>query len=248
VVGLVGPNGCGKTTLLRIIAGQESADTGSVRLHVPGLRLGYLEQGQRYAEGDTLADFLQVGERALETAAARVAQPGDVITVHEGVYRERIDPPRGGLSDEKRITYRAAPGEKVVIKGSEVVTGWTRAGKGVWKVSIPNALFGKYNPYKDVIHGDWFNGRGRDHHTGEVYLDGVALAEAASLDDVMKAAESSRPLWYCEVDDVNTTIWADFRDADPNAACVEIHVRESCFYPDTPGRNYITVRGFRMSQ
>ena len=33
------------------------------------------------------------------SAAARAAQPGDVITVHEGVYRERVDPPRGGVSN-----------------------------------------------------------------------------------------------------------------------------------------------------
>jgi len=37
------------------------------------------------------------------SAAARVAQPGDVVTVHEGVYRERVNPPRGGESDAKRI-------------------------------------------------------------------------------------------------------------------------------------------------
>ena len=36
-----------------------------------------------------------------------------------GTYRERINPARGGESDEKRIVYRAAPGEKVEIKGSE---------------------------------------------------------------------------------------------------------------------------------
>jgi ATP-binding cassette subfamily F protein 3 len=73
-LGLIGPNGCGKTTLLRIIAGQERPDRGSVQFSPPTLRLGYLEQGQRYAERDTLADFLQVGETALEAAAARVAQ------------------------------------------------------------------------------------------------------------------------------------------------------------------------------
>ncbi|MFA7006738.1 MAG: DUF1565 domain-containing protein, partial [Verrucomicrobiia bacterium] len=50
--------------------------------------------------------------------AADLAQPGDVITVHEGIYRERINPPRGGSSDKKRIVYQAAPGEKVEIKGS----------------------------------------------------------------------------------------------------------------------------------
>ncbi len=58
------------------------------------------------------------------SAAAAIAQPGDVVTVHEGVYRERINPPREGTSDKKRIVYQAAAGEKVVIKGSEVVKGW----------------------------------------------------------------------------------------------------------------------------
>jgi ATP-binding cassette subfamily F protein 3 len=43
-IGLVGPNGCGKTTLLRIIAGQETADDGHV-VAENGLRLGYLPQG-----------------------------------------------------------------------------------------------------------------------------------------------------------------------------------------------------------
>src|ERR1039457_6559907 len=54
------------------------------------------------------------------SAAARKAQPGDVITVHAGTYRERVTPPRGGESDAKRITYQAGAGEAAVIKGSEV--------------------------------------------------------------------------------------------------------------------------------
>ena len=64
--------------------------------------------------------------------AADAAQPGDVITVHEGIYRERVNPPRGGTSDEKRIVYQAAPGETVIIKGSEVVTGWVKIKSGLW--------------------------------------------------------------------------------------------------------------------
>ena len=58
--------------------------------------------------------------------AADLAQPGDVITVHEGVYRERVNPPRGGTSDNQRIVYQAAPGERVEIKGSEVVEDWVK--------------------------------------------------------------------------------------------------------------------------
>jgi ATP-binding cassette subfamily F protein 3 len=43
-VGLIGSNGCGKTTLLRILAGLEEADGGQV--HKPAnLRIGYLPQG-----------------------------------------------------------------------------------------------------------------------------------------------------------------------------------------------------------
>ncbi len=102
--------------------------------------------------------------------AADLAQPGDVITVHEGTYREEVNPPRGGTSDKNRITYQAAKGEHVSIRGSEIVTGWTKEG-GVWKTEIPHTLFGDYNPFADVISGDWFKDKGRDHHTSCVYLD-----------------------------------------------------------------------------
>ncbi len=178
------------------------------------------------------------------SAAAQVAQPGDVITVHEGTYRERINPPRGGTSDAKRITYQAVKGEKVVIKGSEVVSGWKQTQKGVWKVTLPNALFGDYNPYKDAIAGDWFNARGRIHHTGEVYLNGAALFEEVSLDKIA----GKKMTWYCESDDKNTNIWANFGDSDPDKGLVEINARPACFYPDAPGRGFITVRGFTMRQ
>jgi len=59
--------------------------------------------------------------------AAQTAQPGDTITVHEGVYREWVNPARGGTED-KRIMYRAAPGEKVTITGAEIIKDWERRG------------------------------------------------------------------------------------------------------------------------
>ena len=190
------------------------------------------------------------------SAAARVAQPGDVITVHEGTYRERVTPPRGGESDTKRIVYQAAPGEKVVIKGSEVIRNWKPFMLGVWKATVPNSLFGSYNPYKDLIAGDWFADKGRPHHTGEVYLNGKALFESHLLERVLnpqpipdiRDREGSIWTWFSESDEKNTYIYANFHDRNPNEELVEINVRDSCFYPDQPGRDYITVRGFRMSQ
>jgi alpha-N-arabinofuranosidase len=180
------------------------------------------------------------------SAAARVAQPGDVIIVHAGTYRERVSPPRGGESDIRRIIYRAAEGEKVEIKGSEIVTNWMKVQDDAWKVTLPNSFFGRFNPYSDLIHGDWFDSKGRQHHTGAVYLNGEWLTEAANIDTVLKP-EGDTPLWYGQVDQTTTTIWAQFKGTNPNEQLVEINVRQTVFYPEKPGMNYITVHGFIMS-
>ncbi len=179
------------------------------------------------------------------SAAALAAHPGDTITVHAGVYRERINPPRGGESDVKRITYQAAPGEKAEIKGSETVKNWVKVQNDVWKVVLPNSLFGSFNPYSDLIRGDWFNPKGREHHTGAVYLNGEWLTEAAQLNDVLKPTAAT-PLWFGQADKDNTTLWAQFKGVNPNEQLVEINVRRTVFYPDRPGRDYLTVRGLTM--
>ncbi len=186
--------------------------------------------------------------------ASNLSLPGDVITVHEGTYRECVVPPRGGKSDEKRITYQAVPGEKVIIKGSEVIKNWQLVSGTMWKAVITNAFFGNYNPYKDSIHGDWFDGKGRVHHTGEVYLNGKSLWEVPTLESVKNpvAVEGNFDeagsvfTWYCETDERYTTIYANFQGAHPNKELVEINVRKSCFYPAINHVNYITVRGFTM--
>src|SRR4051812_21730695 len=104
--------------------------------------------------------------------AAELAQPGDTVVVHAGEYREWVRPRRGGLSDQRRITYQAADGEHVVIKGSEPVTGWEPAGGTVWKVSVPNTLFGAFNPFAEEIDGDWIVYPSKEapkKHLGDVY-------------------------------------------------------------------------------
>jgi alpha-N-arabinofuranosidase len=177
--------------------------------------------------------------------AADLAQPGDVITVHAGIYRERVCPPRGGTSDVKRIVYQATPGEKAVVTGSEIVKGWERVTNDIWKVTIANSFFGRFNPYSDLIHGDWFGPKGRQHHTGAVYLNGDWLMEAAKLDEVFNPA-NQEPRWFGEVTNGTTAIWALFKDANPNEQCVEINVRQTVFTPEKTGVDYLTVRGFDL--
>lgn len=190
------------------------------------------------------------------STAVKYAFPGDTVTVHAGTYREWINPIRTGESDSKRIIYRAAPGEKVEIKGSEIITGWQKEKDGVWKVIIPNSLFGDYNPFQDSIYGDWFNNNGRIHHTGEVFLNGKSLYEKETIDKVFKPVVDSKIkdttgstyTWYCTSNTKNTTIWANFQKFDPNKELVEISTRRTCIYPEKPGINYITISGFYISQ
>ncbi len=101
------------------------------------------KEGSDRQPGDADRPFLTI------QAAANVSRPGDNITVHAGVYRERVDPPRGGVHDLLRIVFRAAEGERVVIKGSEIVEDWEHVDGTVWKATLPNTLFGTYNPYED---------------------------------------------------------------------------------------------------
>ncbi len=181
------------------------------------------------------------------SAAANAAMPGDVVTVHAGVYREQIAPPRGGNAENERITYQAAKGEKVEIKGSEITKGWKKEVNDTWVVKIPNSFFGKFNPFSDLIRGDWYwPPKGSTFHTGAVYLNGDWLMEASKKEDVLKDADAKNQLWWATVDSATTTIWAQFKDADPNKETVEINVRQKVFYPEKPFTNFITVRGFSM--
>jgi alpha-N-arabinofuranosidase len=173
--------------------------------------------------------------------AASIAQPGDIVTVHAGMYREWVKPPRGGTGERNRITYRAATGEKVLIKGSERITSWTHESGGVWKVELPNTFFGDYNPYALNVSGGWLN-YGKWYRRGDVYLNGEAFYEKQTAGDVNETEQS----WHCRVDEKVTIIRANFGDVNPNTELTEINVRESIFMPQITGLKYITVDGFHF--
>jgi hypothetical protein len=174
--------------------------------------------------------------------AAEVAQPGDVITVHPGTYREWVKPVRGGTGEDHRIIYRAAPGEIAIIKGSEQVSTWTREEGGVWRVELPNTFFGQYNPYALNVSGGWLN-YGQWHHRGDVYLNGEAFYEKQTVEEVQQTERS----WWCAATDSVTTIRANFGQADPNAELTEINVRECLFMPEVSGLRYITIDGLQFA-
>ncbi|MCL4204457.1 MAG: right-handed parallel beta-helix repeat-containing protein [Pirellulaceae bacterium] len=201
----------------------------------PGREIHVAKTGNDRHTGSLESPFLTIGK------AAAVAEPGDTVTVHAGTYREWVKPLRGGRDENSRIVYRAAPGEQVLIKGSEQVTSWVSQGDGIWMVELPSGFFGDYNPYALNISGGWLL-YGQWLHRGDVYLDGDAFYEQKSLDEVKQREQS----WCCRVDEDKTTIWANFGQADPNSRLAEINVRESVFMPTETGLRYITVDGFHL--
>ena len=61
-IGIIGINGTGKTTFLRILAGLEEADEGQV-IRQNGLRLSYLSQHPQFPEGATILSYESEGKR-----------------------------------------------------------------------------------------------------------------------------------------------------------------------------------------
>ncbi len=90
-VGLIGPNGCGKTTLMRILAGFEQPDAGTVVSTRPNLRVGYLAQGMESDDEQTLQTALgldSVTQADFEAeitslASALSANPNDSALQHQ---------------------------------------------------------------------------------------------------------------------------------------------------------------------
>lgn len=84
-VGLIGPNGCGKTTLVKILAGVETPDRGQVTLSPTNLRIGYLAQGFGAAGAQSLGELLEaargnpsrLAEELANLASALAADPED---------------------------------------------------------------------------------------------------------------------------------------------------------------------------
>ena len=92
--GLVGPNGCGKSTLFRLIAGMEQPDEGSVS--VPGkMRIAYFRQ-----EVDDMR-----GWSVLDEAIAGSGELGELHHALEALEHEMASPDHAGAMEEVLDRY-----------------------------------------------------------------------------------------------------------------------------------------------
>ncbi len=116
-IGVVGPNGIGKSTLLRIMAGVESPDSGRVLRAPPTLRVGLLDQRGRPVADETVARHL-----ARRTGVAGAEARLDALTA------ALADDP--GRADE----YSEALERFLALGGDDLSA---RAGAALTEVGLP---------------------------------------------------------------------------------------------------------------
>lgn len=186
-------------------------------------------------------------------AAVNKAGAGDKVIVHEGEYREQVTIKQGGKSDNERLILKAADGEKVVVKGSEQVTGWKKK-KGQWTLKIKDTYFGDLNPFKvkikypkyvsvdDQYEGTGWQTYGLEMSRGNVFLNNQPLKQVLTKEELSEANT-----WF--VDDSKkkrTTIIANFGESDPNKELVEITTREKLVHAEKQDTDYVTIDGLNL--
>ncbi len=132
-VGVVAPNGTGKSTLLKILAGLDAPDSGTVTLTPPSATVGYLPQEPERRAGETVRAYLArrtgvaAAEQALDTASAALAEqsPGaddayaDALERYLGLGAADFDARVGAVCSDLGLAARVLDLEMPALSGGQ---------------------------------------------------------------------------------------------------------------------------------
>ena len=114
-VGLLGPNGCGKTTLLRILTGAVDYDEGEVVI-APGKRMGLISQIPVYPAGYTVEDVLDTAFAPLHEMEAEMTRLAEEMGRGE-------DPALLRRYDQLSAAFQAGGGYETQTNKNKVCNG-----------------------------------------------------------------------------------------------------------------------------
>jgi len=177
--------------------------------------------------------------------AADILNEGDTCFIRGGIYREAIALAHSGTSEYKRIVYKAYLGEMPVLTGSEQINTWKKQHDNIYKVDIPNIVFGSYNPFATNLYdpNGWLL-YGAVYHLGAVYVNGLAYKEFLGLEDL----KFNHYSYWATVGTTVTTIFINYSGASsPNMDLTEINVRPFVIKGENrQACNYITLDGLTI--
>jgi ATP-binding cassette, subfamily F, member 3 len=197
-VGLIGANGCGKTTLLRIIAGQEQPDRGVVSVHAS---VGYLPQGIALDDARTIGAYIRAGiaeyddaRQKIETLAAQMAHASSEKLLGEyGVAFARFDA-LGGYAIEHRIEEILAGLQLATSQETPItqLSGGQRTRVGLARLLVADPdllLLDEPTNHLDITALEWLEKFLRDYRGAAIivshdwaFLD-ATVARILELDD-----------------------------------------------------------------
>ncbi|MBN8218182.1 MAG: carbohydrate binding domain-containing protein [Spirochaetes bacterium] len=228
-----------------------------MRLPIPLLLLALLPAATWHVatNGDDKADGTEAAPFRTVQRGAEAAQAGDTVFVHEGVYRERVAPPRGGAPGNP-IRFEAEPGKNVILKGSELwAPEWQKEGalytaippdslwnddcylddKNPFKVELSTTPFGREGR-REVERG-WSGDKRLVYVLGQVFVDGETYRQVPLKEE---AAEGMKT-WWAEPE--TGRLFVHFPQ-DPAGKSVELTARRRVFAPHRRGLGYLHLTGF----
>jgi hypothetical protein len=192
--------------------------------------------------------------------AAEVVQPGERVLVAGGVYRELIQPKRGGLSPDKMISYQAMEGQTVVLSGSRHLTEtWvpSEMAPGAWKTIIPESYLTEDMPFSTAnlatqpmtVLSDDLTAMSEDLTVFQeppfVLPRGLVFQNNQRLVQIPpEQVGSARSGNYWITDNGRTLHLLPVDRKNPNTSKFEIAIREQVFAPQEIGLGFIHVKGF----
>lgn len=195
--------------------------------------------------------------------AAQILEPGQRVVIESGVYREDIHPARGGTGPDAMISYEAASGAKVIVKGAAVVnhwqpaTGWnfgidpkTHQPVKAWELHLDPKLFlpSGYNPFAldNVTDNRYWINYAKDNMWNYFRRRGLVLVDGKPLEPVESpsalAGPSPRSLNFS-----NDIHWSPlFAEFEPDAGKVWVRSDGQVIYirlanDDDPAKHVIEV-------
>ena len=191
--------------------------------------------------------------------AAALLEPGDRVLVKAGLYREWVRPARGGTGPKRMITYQAAPGENVILSGSDPLAGrWTASTLAEhtplaksWMIDLSASLFQGYHPFAEsnmdpaMMKASWANPTWKKPPCslprGMVFQNGRRLTQVAQYEELAKEAGA----YWVEPGEKRLHV-RPLDDGRPEDASFEVTTRPFVFAPEKAGLGFVRVDGFTV--
>ncbi|MDR1556004.1 MAG: right-handed parallel beta-helix repeat-containing protein [Tannerellaceae bacterium] len=206
--------------------------------------------------------FLTLGK------AAGIVQAGERILVYSGIYREMPVLKNQGLSADRMIAIEAAPGEKVIVRGSRILntewmkevvsttdellkfTGLNTRSKKIWFMSLPDSLFeNDYYPLRlaniEPYHYElmpWAESMKEippcNLARGLLFQNGKRMVQLAHPGDLSRLPGS---FWVSP--DGKTICFHPYGSRNPKGDLFELGVQSHLFKPEKLGSGYVRLSG-----